>query len=114
MKTLTAITSSTTSPQRFDCRARITQAAFGLADPAAFGDLISLALTHIAFIGLQRPKPESHCCFQCGSSTLVGTADLLLAMVLGPRVHSDVRDFGLSYIIPTVYVPLLLAATSTP
>jgi len=29
LKTLTAITSSTTSPQRFDCRARIMQAAFG-------------------------------------------------------------------------------------
>jgi hypothetical protein len=41
---------------------------------------------------------------------IVGAADLLLAMVLGPLLVRDPGDFGLSYIIPTVYVPLLLVA----
>ncbi len=41
---------------------------------------------------------------------IVGAADLLLAMVLGPALIRDPGDFGLSYIIPTVYVPLLLVA----
>ena len=41
---------------------------------------------------------------------IVGTADLLLALVLGPALIRDPGDLGLGYIIPTVYVPLLLAA----
>jgi hypothetical protein len=41
---------------------------------------------------------------------IVGAADLLLAMVLGPALIRDPGDLGLAYIIPTVYVPLLLIA----
>jgi hypothetical protein len=41
---------------------------------------------------------------------IVGAADLLLAIVLGPALVRDPGDLGLSYIIPTVYVPLLLVA----
>lgn len=41
---------------------------------------------------------------------IVGAADLLLAMVLGPSLVHDPGDLGLAYIIPTVYVPLLLIA----
>jgi hypothetical protein len=43
-------------------------------------------------------------------SNIVGAADLLLAMVLGPALIHDPGDLGLGYIIPTVYVPLLLVA----
>ena len=82
----------------------------GFAYPAAFGDLISLALAYIAFIGLQRSKSEKPSLIPVWIFNIVGAADLLLAMVLGPALVRDPGDFGLSYIIPTVYVPLLLVA----
>ena len=82
----------------------------GFADPAAFGDLISLALAYIAFIGLQRAKAGKPPLLRVWIFNIVGAADLLLAMVLGPVLVHDPGDFGLGYIIPTVYVPLLLVA----
>src|SRR5262249_10077936 len=82
----------------------------GFADPAAFGDLISLGLAYVAFIGLQRSKAEKPLLLPVWIFNIVGAADLLLAMVLGPALVRDPGDFGLSYIIPTVYVPLLLTA----
>ena len=80
------------------------------AYPAAFGDLISLGLAYIAFIGLQRSTAEQPSLLPVWIFNIVGAADLLLAMVLGPALIRDPGDFGLSYIIPTVYVPLLLVA----
>jgi hypothetical protein len=80
----------------------------GFADPAAFGDLISLGLAYIAFIGLQRSKADKPSLLPVWIFNIVGSADLLLAMVLGPALIRDPGDFGLSYIVPTVYVPLLL------
>jgi hypothetical protein len=82
----------------------------GFADPAAFGDLISLVLAYIAFIGLQRSRAERPLLFPVWVFNIVGAADLLLAMVLGPALIHDPGDLGLGYIIPTVYVPLLLVA----
>ena len=82
----------------------------GFADPAAFGDLISLVLAYVAFIGLQRSKAEKPLLLPVWIFNIVGAADLLLAMVLGPALVHDPGDFGLAYIIPTVYVPLLLVA----
>jgi hypothetical protein len=82
----------------------------GFADPAAFGDLISLALAYVAFIGLQRSTAERPLLFPVWIANIVGTADLLLAMILGITLIRDPGDLGLSYIIPTVYVPLLLVA----
>lgn len=82
----------------------------GFAYPAAFGDLISLALAYVAFIGLQRSKAAKPSLRPVWTFNIVGAADLLLAMVLGPALIHDPGDFGLSYIIPTVYVPLLLVA----
>jgi hypothetical protein len=82
----------------------------GFAYPAAFGDLISLGLAYIAFIGLQRSKDGQPSLLPVWIFNIVGAADLLLAMVLGPALIRDPGDFGLSYIIPTVYVPLLLVA----
>jgi hypothetical protein len=80
------------------------------ADPTAFGDLISLGLAYIAFIGLQRSGPGKPLLLPVWIANIVGTADLLLAMVLGPALVHDPGDLGLGYIIPTVYVPLLLVA----
>ena len=82
----------------------------GFADPAAFGDLISLALAYVAFIALQRSKAGQPALLPVWIFNIVGTADLLLAGVLGPALIRDPGDFGLSYIIPTVYVPLLLVS----
>lgn len=78
----------------------------GFADPAAFGDLISLALAYVAFIGLRR----SGALLPAWIFNIVGTADLLLALALGPALLRDPGDLGAAYIIPTVYVPLLLVA----
>ena len=72
----------------------------GFADPQAFGDLLSMGLAYIAFIGLLRSRAEN----------IVGAADLLLAIALGATLIHDPGDLGLAYIIPTVYVPLLLVA----
>jgi len=82
----------------------------GFADPAAFGDLISLTLAYIAFIGLQRSTPGKPLLFPVWIFNIVGAADLLLALVLGPALIRDPGDLGLGYIVPTVYVPLLLVA----
>ena len=82
----------------------------GFADPAAFGDLISLVLAYVAFIGLQRSKAGKPLLLPVWIFNIVGAADLLLAAVLGPALIRDPGDFGLAYIIPTVYVPLLLVA----
>ncbi len=82
----------------------------GFADPAAFGDLITLALAYVAFIGLQRATAERPRLFPVWIMNIVGTADLLLALVLGPSLIRDPGDLGLGYIVPTVYVPLLLVA----
>jgi hypothetical protein len=82
----------------------------GFADPAAFGDLISLGLAYVAFIGLQRSKAGKPLLLPVWIFNIVGAADLLLALVLGPALIHDPGDLGVSYIIPTVYVPLLLVA----
>ena len=82
----------------------------GFAYPAAFGDLISLGLTYIAFIGLQRSTAEKQLLLPVWIFNIVGAADLLLAMILGLALVHDPGDLGLAYIIPTVYVPLLLVA----
>jgi hypothetical protein len=82
----------------------------GFADPAAFGDLISLGLAYVAFIGLQRSTAEKPLLLPVWIFNIVGATDLLLALVLGPALIRDPGDLGLSYVIPTVYVPLLLVA----
>jgi len=58
----------------------------GFADPTEFGDLFSLALAYIAFVGLQRPSAEKPLLFPCGSPAL---------------------SARLGCITPTVYVLLL-------
>src|SRR5579863_4860153 len=58
----------------------------GFAYPAAFGDLISLVLAYIAFIGLRRSKAEKPLLFPVWIFNIVGTADLLLALILGPAL----------------------------
>jgi hypothetical protein len=82
----------------------------GFANPAAFGDLISLVLAYIAFIGLQRSRTERPRLLPVWIFNVVGTADLLFAFATAPFLIKDPGSFGLTYIIPTVYVPLLLTA----
>lgn len=82
----------------------------GFADPAAFGDLISLGLAYIAFVGLQRSRSDKPSLLPVWIFNIVGAADLLLAIILGPALIRDPADMGLGYVIPTVYVPLLLVA----
>lgn len=82
----------------------------GFAEPAAFGDLISLALAYVAFTGLQRSTAGKPSLVPVWIFNIVGAADLLLAVVLGPALIHDPGDLGLPYIIPTLYVPLLLTA----
>ena len=82
----------------------------GFADPTAFGDLISLGLAYIAFIGLQRSKAEKPLLLPVWIFNIVGAADLILAYITGPALIRDPGDLGAAYIIPTVYVPLLLVA----
>ena len=82
----------------------------GFANPAAFGDLIALVLAYIAFIGLQRSRAERPRLLPVWILNVVGTADLLFAFATAPFLIKDPGSFGLTYIIPTVYVPLLLTA----
>jgi hypothetical protein len=82
----------------------------GFADPAVYGDLISLGLAYIAFIGLQRSPAGRPRLLPVWIFNIVGAADLVLAYVTGPALIRDPGNLGLSYIIPTVYVPLLLVA----
>jgi hypothetical protein len=82
----------------------------GFADPAAYGDLISLALAYVAFAALQRSKAGKPRLLPVWIFNIVGAADLLLAMILGPALVRDPADFGLGYAIPTLYVPVLLVA----
>lgn len=82
----------------------------GFANPAAFGDLIALVLAYIAFIGLQRSRAERPRLLPVWIFNVVGTADLLFAFATAPFLIKDPGSFGLTYIIPTVYVPLLLTA----
>jgi hypothetical protein len=82
----------------------------GFADPEAFGDLISLGLAYIALFALQRSEAGKPLLAPVWIFNIVGAADLLLALVLGAALIRDPGDLGLAYIIPTVYVPLLLAA----
>ncbi len=82
----------------------------GFADTAAFGDLISLGLAYVAFIGLQRSSSGKPLLLPVWIFNIVGAADLLLAAALGPALIRNPGDFGVAYIIPTVYVPLLLVA----
>jgi hypothetical protein len=82
----------------------------GFANPAAFGDLIALVLAYIAFIGLQRSHAERPRLLPVWIFNVVGAADLLFAFATAPFLIKDPGSFGLTYIIPTVYVPLLLTA----
>ena len=82
----------------------------GFAYPEAFGDLISLGLAYIAFIGLQRSRAERPSLLPVWVFNIVGTTDLLLAVILGPALIHDPGDLGLAYIVPTLYVPLLAVA----
>jgi hypothetical protein len=79
----------------------------GFANPAAFGDLITVLLAYIAFIALQRSRDDNARFPTVWLLNIFGTADLLLAAILGPVLIKDPANFGFTYFIPTFYVPLL-------
>jgi hypothetical protein len=82
----------------------------GFAYPEAYGDLISLGLAYIAFTWLRRSRAGNPSMLPVWIFNIVGATDLLLAIALGATLLPDPGDLGLAYIIPTVYVPLLLTA----
>jgi hypothetical protein len=82
----------------------------GFADPAAFGDLIAIVLAYIAFISLQRSNTGSVPGIPVWIFNIIGAVDLLFAFVMGPLLIKNIGDFGVTYLIPTLYVPLLLVA----
>ena len=79
----------------------------GFANPAAFGDLIAVALAYIAFVSIQRNHTNTTNLPLVWLFNIVGAADLLLAVVLGPMLIKDPANFGFAYFIPVFYVPLL-------
>lgn len=79
----------------------------GFANPAAFGDVITVALAFVAFIALQRSRSDTARLPSVWLFNIFGAADLLLAAVLGPVLIPDPANFGFAYFIPTFYVPLL-------
>jgi hypothetical protein len=82
----------------------------GFADPVASGDLISVGLAYIAFIGLQRSNAGKPRLFPVWIANIVGVTDLVLAIILAPMLIHNPGDLGFFYIVPTFYVPLLLVA----
>ena len=82
----------------------------GFANPAAFGDLITVVLAYVAFAALQRSRADDARFSLVWLFNIFGAADLLLAAVLGPLLIKDPADFGFAYFIPTFYVPLLFVA----
>lgn len=81
----------------------------GFSYPAAFGDLITVALAYFAYITLQRSKSDKAPFRVVWLLNIFGTLDLLLAAVLGPALIKDPANFGFAYFIPTFYVPFLFA-----
>jgi hypothetical protein len=76
------------------------------AKPAAFGDLVAGILAVVAVIALA--KGASWATPAVWLFNIWGAADLLFAMVQGPRVLVDAGALGAAFFIPTAIVPPLL------
>jgi hypothetical protein len=77
----------------------------GFATPAAFGDLIAVALAWGAFLAGKHPVSIAFLWL----FNLWGTADLLFAFYQGlVGVGIAPSSLGATYFIPTLLVPLLL------
>lgn len=76
------------------------------AVPAAFGDLVTVLFAYMAFVTLQRSRDNSRL-FSVWLFNVFGTADLLLALMLGALLVKP-ADLGFAYSIPIFYVPMLL------
>lgn len=77
----------------------------GFSVPAAYGDLIAVALAWVALA--VRSSPSFKACLL--AFNLWGTADLLYAFyqgLFGARIEAG--TLGATFYIPTLYVPLLL------
>jgi hypothetical protein len=74
------------------------------ARPAAYGDLIAAVLALLSLVALQS-RMESMLVW---IFNLWGTADLIYAFYQGNLTKLTAGQFGATYFIPTVLVPLLL------
>jgi hypothetical protein len=75
------------------------------AAPAAYGDLVAVALAWAAFAARDRPGSRA----LLWAFSIWGTGDLLFAFyqgLIGVRVQPS--SFGAAFFIPTIVVPLLL------
>jgi hypothetical protein len=73
------------------------------AVPAAYGDLLAAALALLALLALRGEWPGALAL--CWLFNLVGTADLLYAVIQGVRLEVQL---GAGYFIPILVVPVLL------
>ncbi len=79
----------------------------GFSGPAAIGDLIAVALAYIAFGSLQWSRSARVQNFFSWVFNLEGTVDLLTGFALGPILVKNLGDFGATWYLLTVVVPLL-------
>lgn len=75
------------------------------SNPAAYGDLFAAAMAFLAILGLRREW--STAIPLVWAFNLVGTLDLLNALILGLR-YTTYGALGAMYFIPAVVVPVLL------
>jgi hypothetical protein len=80
----------------------------GFAQPAAYGDLVSMVLAYLTFATLQWSESERLQQAFAWIFNIIGTFDLLFAFAMGPTLVRHVGDFGATYFVLTVPVPLLL------
>ena len=86
----------------------------GFADPAVYGDLISLGLAYICFIGLQRSPARRPRLLPVWIFNIVGAADLVLAYVTGPALIRDPGTSGCPISSRPCTCPCCWSRTSTP
>lgn len=82
---------------------------YEFAGPAAYGDLTTMLLALLAFVLLGRGYNKEGIAVTW-LFNIVGMFDILLAFISGPLTIRNLGDFGATYIVPTVYVPLLLVS----
>ncbi len=77
------------------------------ANPAAFGDLITALLAYTTFTAMRRGSAPGTYKSLAWIFNVFGTIDLLVGAIVGPLLIKNIGDFGVTYLIPTFYVPLL-------
>jgi hypothetical protein len=83
----------------------------GFAIPAAYGDLLTASLALLAAFALRRRSGWA--LMLVWLFNLVGMTDLLFAFYKGMALDLPSFHLGVTWLIPTLYVPLLLVAHVT-